>query len=83
MIPNPKDASPQSKPLPYRFRIRIKGCLSEDLIVWLDLPFQIDLERAETYLFIYPPDQAALYGAILRLRDLGLSLLSVDQVPEA
>ena len=63
------------------YRIRVKGCLSEDLIAWLDLPVQTVATRGETCIWISPPDQAALYGAILRLRDLGLTLLSVEQVP--
>ncbi len=66
---------------PCQYRIRVKDVLSEDVRNWLDLPTQIDLEQGLTYLYICPPDQAALYGAILRLRDLGLTLISVETIP--
>lgn len=64
---------------PYGYRIRVKGCLSEEIITWLDLPVETDPVHGESAIIIFPPDQAALYGAILRLRDLGLTLLSVEQ----
>ena len=51
---------------------------------WADwfggLEFTIDLERAETMLRGPVTDQAELYGLLTRLRNKGLTLISVQQV---
>lgn len=63
------------------YQVRVKGCLSEDLLAWLDLSGSYDPQLDETLLLITTPDQAALYGLLNRLRDLGLTLISVDSQP--
>ena len=63
------------------YRVRVKGGLSEDLLAWLDLTGKYDPQLAETLLLVATTDQAALYGLLNRLRDLGLTLISVDSQP--
>jgi hypothetical protein len=65
----------------YRFQVR--GHLDDR---WSDWLVGLDIERQEdgTTVLIGPVvDQAALYGVIIRIRDLGLALLSVNRVAEA
>ena len=61
--------------------IRIEGQLDEHWAEWLgDLTIQRS-EQNETLLSGFFPDQAALYGLIGKLRDLGISLISVNSRP--
>ena len=61
------------------YQVRVKGCLSEDLLAWLDLTGKYDPQLDETLLSVATTDQAALYGLLNRLRDLGLTLISVER----
>jgi hypothetical protein len=62
-----------------RIQVRIKGKIDKHWSSWFeDLDISHDREREETLLSGEIPDQAALYGVLARLRDLGLALLSVD-----
>jgi hypothetical protein len=63
------------------YQVRVKGCLSEDLLAWLDLLGSYDPQADETLLLVATTDQAALYGLLNRLRDLGLTLISVESQP--
>jgi hypothetical protein len=63
------------------YQVRVRGCLSEAILVWLDLTGSYDPEADETLLLVATTDQAALYGLLNRLRDLGLTLISVDSQP--
>ncbi len=63
------------------YQVRVKGCLSKTFLVWLDLPGRYDPQADETLLLVATTDQAALYGLLNRLRDLGLTLISVDSQP--
>ncbi len=63
------------------YRVRVKGCLSEDFLAWLDLSGKYDSEVDETLLSMAAPDQAVLYGLLNRLRDLGITLISVESQP--
>ncbi len=60
------------------YQVRVKGCLSEDFLAWLDLSGTYNPQIDETLLLIDTPDQAVLYGLLNRLRDLGLTLISVE-----
>jgi prephenate dehydratase len=61
--------------------IRIEGQLDEHWAEWLgDLTIRRS-EQNETLLSGFFPDQAALYGLIGKLRDLGISLISVNSRP--
>lgn len=59
-------------------RIRIKDHLDPFWQTWLaDLEI-VQESKGTTLLIGYLPDQAALYGVLLTLRRLGLSLLSLE-----
>jgi hypothetical protein len=62
------------------YEIRLRGRLDARWASWFD-----DLDLASnpdgsTLLYGYLADQAALHGVLMRLRDLGLPLISVTQV---
>jgi hypothetical protein len=63
------------------YQVRVKGCLSEEFLAWLDISGKYNPQLDETLLLITTPDQAALYGFLNRLRDLGLTLISVERQP--
>jgi hypothetical protein len=63
------------------YQVRVKGCLSEDFLAWLDLGGKYNPQLDETLLLIATSDQAALYGLLNRLRDLGITLISVESQP--
>jgi hypothetical protein len=61
-----------------RYHIRVKGQLDASWEQWF-APLQIGLEPSGTTLLSgVLPDQAALYGVLLKLDRLGLTLLSFD-----
>ncbi len=58
--------------------IRIRGQLDSDWAEWFkDLNFTYT-DAGDTIMSGCVPDQAALYGLIARLRDLGVKLISVN-----
>ena len=63
-----------------RVEIRIQKRINADWSEWFD-GFEISYtDKGETILTGAVPDQAALYGLIAKLRDLGLPLLSVNRL---
>ncbi len=64
------------------YEIRVKGCI--DQIFWSDwfggMDISIDPDQEETTLRGKLSDQAELYGLLSRLRNKGLSLVSVQQI---
>jgi hypothetical protein len=58
--------------------IRVKGHLDTQWAEWLDSLTITHTQQNETILSGPVQDQAALYGLIAKLRDLGLPLLSVN-----
>jgi len=63
-----------------RVEIRVKGRIDEHWSNWFgDLAITYT-EGDETILTGTVADQSVLYGTLTRLRDLGLSLLSVNHV---
>ena len=63
-----------------RAEIRVKGQIDEHWSEWFD---ELEIEhtdQGETILTGDVADQAALYGLIAKLRDLGLPLIAVDSV---
>jgi len=61
------------------YRVCVRGHLDDRLSGWLG-DFAIHRQDDGTTSLIGPiRDQAALYGVIARIRDLGLSLLSVNR----
>ena len=57
--------------------IRVKGCIDEHWSAWFAGLSIAHTEQDETVLSGQVVDQAALYGVLDMLRDLGLPLLSV------
>ena len=66
---------------PGRYEIRVKGKLGEMWADWFD-DFEIRFEKDITILSGQVPDQAALHGLLNKIRDLGLTLLSIQCVEE-
>jgi hypothetical protein len=58
--------------------IRVKGHLDTQWAEWLDGLTITHSDQNETILSGPVQDQAALYGLIVKLRDLGLPLVSVN-----
>lgn len=62
------------------YHIRIEGHLGADWADWFGgLTLTLD-ENGETLITAPALDQAALHGLLKRMRDLGLTLISVNQV---
>jgi hypothetical protein len=60
-----------------RVEIRVEGHIDETWSEWFEGFTLTFTEQNETVMTGEVPDQAALYGIIAKLRDLGLSLISV------
>ena len=69
-----------SERLPAYYRLRIAGHLDPAWSVWFDGLRITQEEDGTTTLSGAVVDQAALYGLLARLRDLGASLLSVERL---
>jgi hypothetical protein len=68
-----------NKRRPVRYRIRVKGHLGPQWSEWFD-QMTVILEADGTTTLCGPiVDQAALHGLLVRVRDLGLELISVSQ----
>ena len=64
--------------VPTDYRIKLKGCLDHKWSNWFEL-MAISTEGDQTILSGPVADQAALHGLLIRIRDLNLTLLSVEQ----
>ena len=62
---------------PEYYQIRVKGRLERRWEQWFD-GLQLSIDHETTMLSGRLADQAALYGVLLKIRDLGLPLLSVQ-----
>ena len=62
------------------YQIRVKGSLDDKWSDWFDGFTIVSLAGDETLLTGPVADQAALHGLLAVIRDLGLPLLSVQQV---
>ncbi len=60
-------------------RIHIQGRIDEDWSDWFE-GLQVQTTDEGTLLQGQVTDQSALYGVLAKLRDLGLELISVEQV---
>ena len=72
-------SNPQTVPdQPKVYRIRVEGHLRAEWAEWLE-GLSVSLEPDGTTLLSGPVvDQAALYGLLKKVRDLGLPLLAVN-----
>lgn len=71
----------KSYPNPAIYQIRLKGHLPHRWSDWFEgMRLTLDTERGETILSGPLVDQAALHGLLIKVRDLGLTLLAVNQV---
>ncbi|MGD8403412.1 MAG: hypothetical protein PVJ21_07110 [Anaerolineales bacterium] len=61
-----------------RVEIRVEGHLDQTWAEWLDGFILTHTEQDETILTGKVKDQAALYGLIAKLRDLGVKLVSIN-----
>ena len=65
------------------YEIRIAGILDPQWQDWFD-GMSVTLQADGSTLLSGPvPDLPALYGLLRKVRDLGLPLISVNQVPDA
>ena len=64
---------------PVHYRIKLKGCLDDTWSEWFE-KMAISSEDEETILTGQVTDQAALHGLLIRIRDLNLTLLSVERI---
>lgn len=65
---------------PTIYQIRVKGHLDEQWTDWFG-DVSIEQEKNGDTLITCPViDQAALFGLLKRIRDLGISLISINQV---
>jgi hypothetical protein len=61
------------------YRIKLRGCLDPKWSDWFE-QMAISTEDGETILTGPVADQAALHGLLIRIRDLNLTLLSVERI---
>ena len=64
------------------YQIRVKGRLERRWEHWFD-GLRLNIDQETTLLEGELSDQAALYGVLLKIRDLGLPLLSVQRLTHA
>ena len=64
------------------YRIRIISHLDDRWTAWFEEMSIQRLPGGETMLTGELPDQAALYGTLMKLRDLGLTLVAVEPVAD-
>jgi len=71
--------NPHKYHTPTGYRIRLKGQLDDKWSDWFE-EMDISHEGGETILAGWLADQAALHGLLIRIRDLNLTLLSVELI---
>ncbi len=61
------------------YKIKIKGKIDESWSEWLP-GFNLNYQKNITVLSGYVQDQAALHGILDRIRDMNLTLISVEKL---
>lgn len=69
------------KAQPKGYAIKLQESLDHDWSEWFD-GFLIEKQENFTLLKGEVSDQAALYGLLIRIRDLGLTLISVETLDD-
>ncbi len=64
---------------PKDYRIRLRGHLGKNWSDWF-AQMVLTTEGSDTILTGSVPDQASLHGLLIRIRDLNLTLLSVERI---
>jgi len=64
---------------PADYQIKVKGCLESQWSDWFE-GMTVEPEGAVTTIKGKALDQSALHGLLVRIRDLGLPLISVKRV---
>lgn len=62
-----------------RYQIRIEGHVTLDWTAWFD-EIAVQHSQDETLLIVAVPDQTALHGVLMKIRDLGLSMMAVERI---
>ncbi len=68
------------KETPATFEIRIRGRLTPDWSEWFEGLAITEQANGESVLAGPVRDQAELFGLLLKIRDLGLELISVNRI---
>ena len=63
------------------YQIHLKGVLDSSWSDWFG-GFSIAVQGDETILVGVVPDQPALHGILAKISDLGLSIISVNKLPQ-
>lgn len=66
--------------LPTCYRLRVEGHLDEHWAAWFDALTLTREDDGTTSLSGVVPDQAALHGLLAKVRDLGITLISVEAI---
>jgi hypothetical protein len=72
-VPHPDPAAPA------RYEIRVDGVLGKHWTAWFE-GLQISSDGSQTVMHGSLPDQPALHGVLVKVCDLGLSLISVRRL---
>jgi hypothetical protein len=67
---------------PDRYEIRVDGVLDDRWADWF-YSLRVSRDGAQTVIAGLLPDQAALHGLLTKVRDLGLTLISVRRLDAA
>jgi hypothetical protein len=67
---------------PARYQIRVRGAIDLHWSDWFDGMAIVHDPSGDTLLIGPLADQAALYGVLHRIRNLGLMLLAIARLPE-
>ena len=62
------------------YQIRLKGELDKDWLEWFGLGEITILESGDTQVRLWLVDQAALHGLLIKIRDLNITLISVEKI---
>jgi hypothetical protein len=65
---------------PARYEVRVEGVLDDRWSEWFE-GLHIERQGGETILSGTLPDQSALHGILEKVRDLGLSVITVRRIP--
>jgi hypothetical protein len=71
---------PQGRQVPSCYKLRIAGHLDDHWSAWFDDLTLTHESDSTTSLCGYVPDQAALHGLLMKVRDLGIILISVEAI---